>query len=149
MIEDAKVSSSVSSNGSVKVHAHESDGLFMDAFSFIESISKKPSKKLKAKKKSNKAKAAFYDHFASSKIIMSIDDFVKILESADVHTGRNKVLETLRNEGYLQHDKYGKNQPTSKSTGLFEYKKNAKKSMILMLTAKGVIDLYDHFTKEK
>ena len=143
MIENAKVSSSVSSNGSIHVHVHmyESNERIKELEAEVKS--------LKAKEKNADFASMFVKQFVSSKITMSIDEFVKILESAGVHTGRNKVLETLRNEGYLEYDSNKKNQPTSKSTGLFEFKKNAKKSTILMLTAKGVIDLYDRFTKEK
>ena len=136
MIEDAKVSSSVSSNGSVKVHAHESDKLLKDLSSSIQAKDERIVK-LEAKVKKYEFGFKFFGYFASSKITMSIDEFVKMLKSIGVHIGKNKFLETLRNEGYLEHDSNKKNQPTSKSTGLFEFKKNAKKSTILMLTAKG------------
>ena len=152
MIEDVKVSTSVSSNGSIHVHIHESNKQVKELEAEVKRFKAKVERledEVKCVKDDEKIGLAFLKCLASSKMTMTIEQFVEMLESAKVYITKHKFLETLRNKGYLRHDSNGKNQPTSKSTELFVSKKNAKKSMVLMLTAKGVFHFYNIYVIKK
>lgn len=82
-------------------------------------------KALEAENETMKPKALFADSVAASKSSILVGELAKLLKQNGVHTGQNRLFETLREKGYLirrQGNDY--NMPTQKSMelGLFEIK---------------------------
>lgn len=82
-------------------------------------------KALEAENETMKPKALFADSVTASKNSILVGEMAKLLKQNGVHTGQNRLFETLREKGYLirrQGNDY--NMPTQKSMelGLFEIK---------------------------
>lgn len=82
-------------------------------------------KALEAQAEADKPKVLFADSVAASKSSILVGELAKLLKQNGVHTGQNRLFETLREKGYLirrQGNDY--NMPTQKSMelGLFEIK---------------------------
>lgn len=80
---------------------------------------------LEAKVEEDKPKVLFADSVTASKSSILVGEMAKLLKQNGVHTGQNRLFETLRNKGYLikrQGTDY--NMPTQKAMelGLFEIK---------------------------
>lgn len=82
-------------------------------------------KELEARAEADRPKVLFADSVTASKNSILVGEMAKLLKQNGVHTGQNRLFETLRNKGYLikrQGTDY--NMPTQKSMemGLFEIK---------------------------
>lgn len=82
-------------------------------------------KALETENETMKPKALFADSVTASKNSILVGEMAKLLKQNGVHTGQNRLFETLREKGYLirrQGNDY--NMPTQKSMelGLFEIK---------------------------
>lgn len=82
-------------------------------------------KALEVKAEEDRPKVLFADSVTASKSSILVGEMAKLLKQNGVHTGQNRLFETLRNKGYLikrQGTDY--NMPTQKAMelGLFEIK---------------------------
>ena len=82
-------------------------------------------KKLEAQAEADRPKVLFADSVAASKSSILVGEMAKLLKQNGVHTGQNRLFETLREKGFLikrQGTDY--NMPTQKAMemGLFEIK---------------------------
>lgn len=88
-------------------------------------IADKRIKALEAKTEADRPKVLFADSVTASKSSILVGEMAKLLKQNGVHTGQNRLFETLREKGFLikrQGSDY--NMPTQKSMemGLFEIK---------------------------
>lgn len=88
-------------------------------------IADKRIKALEAKAEADRPKVLFADSVTASKSSILVGEMAKLLKQNGVHTGQNRLFETLREKGFLikrQGSDY--NMPTQKSMemGLFEIK---------------------------
>lgn len=88
-------------------------------------IADKRIKELEAKTEADRPKVLFADSVTASKSSILVGEMAKLLKQNGVHTGQNRLFETLREKGFLikrQGSDY--NMPTQKSMemGLFEIK---------------------------
>lgn len=88
-------------------------------------IADKRIKALEAKTEADRPKVLFADSVTASKTSILVGEMAKLLKQNGVHTGQNRLFETLREKGFLikrQGSDY--NMPTQKSMemGLFEIK---------------------------
>ena len=82
-------------------------------------------KSLEVKAEADRPKVLFVDSVSASKSSILVGEMAKLLKQNGVHTGQNRLFETLREKGFLikrQGSDY--NMPTQKSMemGLFEIK---------------------------
>lgn len=88
-------------------------------------IADKRLKMLEEKVEADRPKVLFADSVAASKSSILVGEMAKLLKQNGVHTGQNRLFETLREKGYLIKRKgTDYNMPTQKAMelGLFEIK---------------------------
>lgn len=88
-------------------------------------IADKRIKALEAKTEADRPKVLFADSVTASKSSILVGEMAKLLKQNGVHTGQNRLFETLREKGFLIKRKGSDyNMPTQKSMemGLFEIK---------------------------
>lgn len=127
----------------------------------LESLveSEKRNQALQAKIDEDKPKVAFADSVASSDDTISIGQLAKILKQNGIETGRQRLFNYFRDNGYLIRGRTKDfNMPTQKAMeqGLFEIQEKSvslKDRTILSLsprvTAKGQQYFIEHFTANK
>jgi anti-repressor protein len=103
-------------------------------------------------------KVLFAEAVTQSEDSLPIGDFAKLLVQNGIKTGRNRLMEWLRNNGYLMKVESSKNRPTQLSieSGLFEMKETSTAHgdghitmhTITRITGKGQLYFMDRFLKK-